>query len=256
MTDGATPHPTILLFGKTGAGKSSIINMLDGDVPATVSSSARGVTTKSALYHKTIDAQVYRIYDTAGLNEGSAGRVPAQAAIEDLHGLMRTLTDGINLLVFVMRGPRIVGDEARNYKMIYETICNKNIPIVIIVTGLEGILKDPDQDEWWRECRKDFDTYGMMFAGHACITARENSVYQSLYMDSQRKVETLIKNEYSHKPWRMPERSWISNVITQVLNFLGFQSSDFNTDLFDLLMEHGLTKKEAKKIANKMPKRK
>src|ERR1700730_10509355 len=113
----ALPIPNIIVFGETGAGKSSVINMLEGNDKAEVSSSAKGVTFTSAQYQKTISGTLFKVFDTAGLNEGAAGAVPARAASKGLSQLLRQLEGSLNLLVYVMRAPRITETAQKNYEM-------------------------------------------------------------------------------------------------------------------------------------------
>ena len=66
-------YPNIIIFGETGVGKSSLVNMLvsEGAPRANVSSQALGCTFASLPYLIKLSEQEYRIWDTAGLNEGT-----------------------------------------------------------------------------------------------------------------------------------------------------------------------------------------
>src|SRR5215471_18818510 len=102
--------PNVIIFGESGVGKSSIINMLGEEGAADiaqVSDQAMGVTFSTKPYKRNIFEKDYQIFDTIGLNEGSHGTVKAADAIEKLWKLMIQLSDGVNLVVFVIRAPRI-----------------------------------------------------------------------------------------------------------------------------------------------------
>ena len=90
-----------------------------------------------------------------------------------------TLDDGVNLLVYVMRAPRIVATAKANYELFFETFCYGQVPIVIVVTGLED--KD-DMDKWWEENKSVFDDYKMPFSGSACITATQGKLLKGGYL--------------------------------------------------------------------------
>jgi len=250
------PPLNVVVFGETGAGKSSIINMLDGDEQAEVSSAATGVTSRNTCYVKTIQDRTFHVYDTAGLNEGTVGQVSARDAIEGLYSLICDLAGGVNLLVFVMRAPRITIVAQQNYRMLYDIICNKKVPIVIVITGLEH---EQDPDKWWFTHKGSFDSQDMLFSGHACITATEGvlkgkAIFGEAYSDSRKKVAGLIVESFTTKPWKMQEVSWFSATVAQVLDILGIKSSDFNPQLYELLKTYGgLTQKEAMKLTKKMP---
>src|SRR5258708_37428831 len=113
----SVPAVNVILFGETGSGKSSIINMLAGSNVAETSSRARDCTFE----HQTVPIQVHgrslNISDTAGLNEGEGGAVDSKTAMAQLYKLIVSLDGGVNLLMFCMRGPRIKNVMHQNWKL-------------------------------------------------------------------------------------------------------------------------------------------
>jgi predicted GTPase len=207
-----TRLPNVIVFGETGAGKSSLVNMLDGGGQAIVSSGALGATFCSTPYKKTINGSAFRIFDTAGLNEAPGGTVPPRIAVDNLRRLIRDLEGGINLLVYVMRGPRIKASARQNYKMFFEGFCRKMVPIVIVITGLE---ERDDMSQWWVENKANFDRYKMSFNGVACIAATKGKLrvngthtYEVEYEESKKRLEDLIFRQYSRTAWKMSAKSW------------------------------------------------
>ncbi|KIK56475.1 hypothetical protein GYMLUDRAFT_120326, partial [Collybiopsis luxurians FD-317 M1] len=160
----------IVFFGSTGCGKSSVVNMILGSAKAPISSGAEGCTFEGKPYSVTIGATGYVLWDTAGLDEGREGRVVSKQALKDLSNLVLrlSLSGGVSLLVLVMRGPRITEAILKNYQTFYDGFCNKNVPIVIVVTGMEN---EDNMDEWWIRNGPSFTKRKMFFKGSACITA-------------------------------------------------------------------------------------
>lgn len=204
----STPPHNIIIFGSSGCGKSSIINMLHGEDIAPVSSGARGCTFESKPYTIIIDGREYRIHDTAGLDEGAAGKVSSKEAISKLYQLLRNLEGGVVLLIYCMRGPRLTDAIQRNYRIFYEGFCSKKVPIVVAVTGLEDV--EPQMESWWTDGDepggKAFAKYGMHFDGHACITASRGKKNRNVeeYEESKRVLEQLIVDKHQKgKPWKM-----------------------------------------------------
>ncbi|KAF9222657.1 hypothetical protein BS17DRAFT_175542 [Gyrodon lividus] len=70
----------VVIFGESGVGKSSLINMIAGHEVAKTSSSGMGCTFQSSRYRMPITGEMFHVWDTAGLDEGIYGRVPAEMA--------------------------------------------------------------------------------------------------------------------------------------------------------------------------------
>ncbi|TFK19611.1 hypothetical protein FA15DRAFT_548289, partial [Coprinopsis marcescibilis] len=191
----------VIIFGETGVGKSSVINMIRGEAArdqAPVSSGAVGCTFSSQGYEAVIDGQKYMLWDTAGLNEGLRGTVDPQQAILNLVELFEKLDGRVHLLVYCIRGKRFRQVVKDNYDLFYTRLCKSNVPIVVAVTGLENEM--PDMDNWWKENADDFKEYRMRFGGHACITSTRGKplkdggyMFDEEYDESLEKIGTLIK---------------------------------------------------------------
>jgi len=247
----------VVVFGETGAGKSSVINMIAGEEVAKTSGDAKGCTFQSTPYTVCLDGARIKVWDTAGLNEGDKGTVAAKDAIISLYSLLKGLEDGISLLVYCVRGPRVRDTTVRNYTMFHDGLCDQKVPIVLVVTGLEQ--EDP-MDEWWDRNRDVFLEQKMLFAGQACTTATRGKRKSGLYMfereyeESKKKVQKLVKR-HSGKPWKMQTARWLTSVIMKTANWLAgvFKVQPFvlRRTLYELLMEYGgFSAKEAKKYAN------
>ena len=142
----------------------------------------------------------YMFWDTAGLNEAEDGTMSSQAAVQNLLRLVKD--HGVDLLIYCIRGrlPNII---RVNYDLFWGIICRKEVPIVLVVTGLEG--KD-DMDEWWKENQKAIKKMTMSFNGHACITSwkgRKNR-YEKEYKESAEEVWKLVREHCRSTAWSMP----------------------------------------------------
>jgi len=223
MTSEKQTAPNVIIFGGTGAGKSSVVNMLPGGCrEATVSSSANGVTFRHDCYEKVIRGRHINVFDTVGLGEGKSGTIPAAKAIESLYRLMRRLENGVNLLVYVVRGPRLSHSIRKNYELFYEIFCQKKVPIVIVITGLEN--EEDAMDDWWMENKTAYSKENMTFAGAACITAikGKRNMFAQEFEESQEKVERLILDHGFGTTWLPPPplggTSWLVTVLVNCMN--------------------------------------
>ncbi|KAJ3500728.1 hypothetical protein NLJ89_g9661 [Agrocybe chaxingu] len=206
----------VIIFGESGAGKSSVLNMVLGHSAATISNGGASCTFTSTGYDTWIDGTLFRIHDTAGLDEGEEGQVPKIEAIVQLYTLLQSLEEGISLLVFCIRAPRIKNAK-NNWTMFYDIICQRQVPIAIVVTGLEN---EENMDRWWDQNRENFRLCGMVPHAHACVTATRGKVrssgkyiFQEEYDESKAKVETMIKSCYREVPWLPEPVEWFGRIV-------------------------------------------
>ncbi|KAF5353318.1 hypothetical protein D9756_007987 [Leucocoprinus leucothites] len=259
----------VVLFGESGAGKSSIINMLSEEEVAKISSSAVGCTFRSKRYRININDKPVTLWDTAGLNEGDQGKVPKAEAIVELYKLLRNLSDGVSLLMFVMRAPRITESVTHNWKFFRDVVCMGKVPTVIVVTGLEGEVKNPgdNMDNWWRDNEGLFRTYQITPHGHACITATRGRmigdgycVYDDLFERSKHDVRELIRTKSTSNPLRVPPAQWFSSIVEMSIKLpclkwvwvLKERVEVAETTLKILKEKYGMADFEAQDLAEKM----
>ncbi|CAG8701357.1 2325_t:CDS:2, partial [Acaulospora colombiana] len=214
--DATKNYPNIIVLGETGSGKSSVINMLHGSREAKVSNGAKGETFKNECYEKVLRERTINVFDTVGLDEGDQGTCAAEQAIRNLYGLIRQLENGVNLLVYILRAPRITKTDQTNYDLFYKQLCCSAVPIVLVVTGLED---EEDMGKWWFDNENIFNDYGMKFAESACITATKGKLKKGVYTlqeeydESKIKVQDLIAKHYSRVPWKMPKLLWLQRMV-------------------------------------------
>jgi len=174
--------------------------MLAGKPVATVSGGASGCTPSNQPYPIPPGDDNYMFWDTAGLNEADDGTVSSQAAVQNLLNLVKD--HGVNLLIYCIR-ERLPNITRVNYDLFWETICRKEVPILLVVTGLEG---KHDMNEWWRENQKTIRAMKMSFDGHACITSWKGrgDIYEKEYKASAEEVWKLVRKHCRPTAWCMP----------------------------------------------------
>jgi tRNA U34 5-carboxymethylaminomethyl modifying GTPase MnmE/TrmE len=159
----------IILFGETGVGKSSVINLIAGEQVAGTSSDAVGCTMSSTLHEFSIKGRQFHIWDTVGLEEPTMGVNGYLPAIEKSIELIQRLSSqsGVDLLLMCIRGNRLTATTQSNYRLFYEGLCGSKVPIAFVITHLEW---EDDMEDWWTRNVKHVENFGMKCAGHACIT--------------------------------------------------------------------------------------
>ncbi|KAF9444547.1 hypothetical protein P691DRAFT_836518 [Macrolepiota fuliginosa MF-IS2] len=208
----------VILFGESGAGKSSLVNLMCGNNHAAISSAANGCTLDATPYdYYDSSGTSFRFWDTAGLNEGDGGRVPRVDAIVRLYSLIMRLHDGISLLVFVMRAPRIRDASVQNWVLFREIICRSQVPITIAVTGLEG---EDNMDQWWYSNQYSFHQQGIYPNGHACVAGTRGKQNRDgthkldgEYHESREKMLEMVRHHYLRQPWRPHRVEWFREIV-------------------------------------------
>ena len=210
--------PNVIIFGETGAGKSSLVNMIAGKYVAPTSSGSVGCTFQSTSYTVNIDGILFNLHDTAGLDEARGGTIAKHDAIVQLYTLLRKLETGVNLLIFCMRGPRITESCVKNWRLFREIICQRHVPIILAVTGLEN--EENGMDAWWKQNQEHFTKYEMYPNGVACLTLTRGRkapwgghYFDELYEESQEKIKKAIRAVYLRIPWQVPTAEWFKEII-------------------------------------------
>lgn len=204
----------IVLFGETGVGKSSVINLIAAHQVASVSPDAHGRTLSSKRYSFSVGGRSFHIWDTAGLEQPEMGAVGYMAAIEGALALIHQLAQqgGVDLLLFCMRGNRVTATTQSNYRLFYEVLCRSQVPIALVITHLE---REPDMEAWWTRNLASLEKYGIRPAGHACVTGLPA---HSKYPESKANIERMLRGYNGQGKYVMPADSWF----LEFLRFFGW----------------------------------
>jgi GTP-binding protein EngB required for normal cell division len=186
----------VIIIGQSGAGKSSLINMLCPHAEACVGNDAIGCTSKEQVYQcdlGTGPGQVAlrcMVHDTIGLEEGRWGFLPAPKANKRLKAYLKGYMQKkeLDLVVYCMSGQRVCKkkSQGQNYKS-FKSVVGK-VPMVLVVTKLGS----GGSQNWWSKNSTEFEKLGMGSEGYACVTDDSN---RQPYDKSYQAVATLISSK-------------------------------------------------------------
>jgi hypothetical protein len=177
----------VVIFGESGVGKSSIVNMLAGKEVFKVDGGSNGTTFEHQGCVIRIGDQTMNIWETASLNESKSGLVTPEKAFQQLFDLLHDL-GGVDLLVFVMRY-RLTDDTVHNYHLMRDARCEQRVPMVVAITGREF---GTDNETWWRDNEINLMKNKMAFQAHAIGTANRHLHFDRTYVELKKGLQEMI----------------------------------------------------------------
>ena len=136
--------------------------------------------------------------------------MPAPAAGTTLCDLLRE--QSVNLIIYCVRGSRLTDIVRVNYDLVSGIVCEKKVPIILVVTGLE---QEENMDDWWERNKEIIKQMGLAraFDEHACVTTTKgkDEIYREEYADSAMKVWMWVKR-FCH-PTTTLEPQWMAKMV-------------------------------------------
>jgi len=241
-------HPlNVILFGQTGHGKSSLINLIAGQEVAKVSSGAAGCTMSFQRYPFLVNGRDVQVWDTVGLDDPDM----EITAIGQAYQLIRDWEKhgGVDLLLFCFRAPRITATVHANYRLFHEVLCRGHVPIALAITNLELEL---DMENWWTRNVEKFERFGLKFAAHVCVTGLPN---HEKHTESRRRVWDLLQAHCGDR-FNMSSEAWFVESLPLFSFFSSSKKGLTKKKITRILVERcGMDKKKAEEVATKLESR-
>ncbi|KAI9572112.1 P-loop containing nucleoside triphosphate hydrolase protein [Boletus coccyginus] len=248
-----------ILFGESGVGKSSVINLVLGDSVAEVSSGINSCTLGYRSYKINTGLHQFLVWDTVGLNDMVEHNVCGRA-IENAIELIRDLhkQGGVDLLVFCKKHGRFSASELSNFRLFQEFLCEGQIPVAFIITHLE--FHDP-MEGWWetngegllKACKLKTGAV----AGHACITSRaledpDDRKHHDKLSLSRQSVQAMLEDSISYgSAFTKDEGIWVMSFLKKLVGLVRVQRHPPRKEKItvrSLVERCGLTKEQAEEL--------
>lgn len=249
MLQTSEPHTlqrqaNVIIFGESGVGKSSVVNLILGLDIAKIPSSVPAGTWHVKPYDVTIQERSFRLFDTVGLIEPQSPREPDFLinTINRAYRLVRYLSNagGINLLMFCMRKDTVITNMQQNYRLFHDFLCHKNVPVALAITHLEH---EENMEDWWTLNHSHLMECGVHVSGHACITAKQE--FTDKYQASRQLVHDLLVAHSREIGFTLEKVGRTTKILQKALDFMGFRPRSSSSKVrAQKLREYGLEEDE------------
>ncbi|KAJ8582483.1 hypothetical protein M405DRAFT_562255 [Rhizopogon salebrosus TDB-379] len=241
----------IVIFGETGAGKSSVINLMAGRQVARTAPDSHRCTLQWTEYTITLnDGTRYQVFDTVGLEEPRLDSGEYLTAITNAHSLINALKErgGIDLLLFCVRGGRVMATMQSNYRLFFEFFCQEKVPLLLVVTNLE---REERMEDWYTRNVGHLEKYNIHSVAHACITAATtiDGRHRARYEESRVTVCDLVRAHCNTltEGWTGGQ-GWFVSGLSLLMDFTTGRPK--RTDVIGVLTRRcGMTKVAAQQVA-------
>ncbi|KAH7882245.1 P-loop containing nucleoside triphosphate hydrolase protein [Phlebopus sp. FC_14] len=245
----------VVVFGETGVGKSSIINLIAGQDLARVSDSARGCTMDFEEYRLIVGNAHLRVFDTVGLNGPQVQSKEYPNTLKKAYNLINTLerTGGVDLLLFCTRFGRLNECAQSNYKLYHDFLCDKKVPMVIVITQAEGCK---DVNRWWKDNEQVFTECGIKsYSGHVFVTASQSPDHAHKRFESRGSLLECIRNHPSSPSSGLfvPTDQWFLTFCKMIGELVVGKKSYRRKVVVDIMTQSlGFSKEHARRVAKKI----
>jgi predicted GTPase len=204
----------VLLFGETGVGKSSVINLTMGRDAAETSPGAETCMLVHTPYEINLGTHRFKLWEVSSIESmGFFRSFFKKWSIKKSYKKLYK-DDGVYLLLYCMRDLKTQRALVDNYKFFTDVVGSTagRVPVAAVVTSLENYPKD--MDNWWTNNEGYLEHLGMRFAAHACITSLPDDPKSSLAMRTRRQqseqaIRCLLYDSY--QPSKTPVSSNIAS---------------------------------------------
>ncbi|OXA61567.1 uncharacterized protein LOC110862874 [Folsomia candida] len=245
----------VIVFGETGVGKSSLINMIVDKQIAETSDKAVGCTFE----HQKYSFLNYNIFDTVGLGEPEGGTVSTKDAVGKLLELITVLksSPGINLLILVMKKGRITESLKTNYELFVNIMTEKKVPVFLVITHADG---EKEKNKWYVDNVDHFRRHKAHFHDVTTVCAKKGEnvhknmqcYFKNCYAESRYNVLTLIKKYSLAEPYQIRGLTFskrVASMVNIITDFFGYPRTLWE-ELYEFLLDLGFSDVDARRKSN------
>eukprot|EP00930_Biecheleria_cincta_P057807 TRINITY_DN43683_c0_g1_i1.p1 TRINITY_DN43683_c0_g1~~TRINITY_DN43683_c0_g1_i1.p1 ORF type:complete len:647 (+),score=135.17 TRINITY_DN43683_c0_g1_i1:40-1941(+) len=145
---------TVLMFGMTGAGKSSLGNLIAGTNAFTVSDSTASVTNLDSIMRYEAEDGSLVLLDTIGLGDTELDQ---EHVVESIREIAISAANGVDVLFYVLKNTRLTDDAIARLIYCVEYLWGDEclLNLYVVVTNASRYLRSPEEGRAWIEKQLD-----------------------------------------------------------------------------------------------------
>lgn len=145
---------TVLMFGMTGAGKSSLGNLIANTSAFTVSDSTASVTNLDSVMRYEAEDNSLILLDTIGLGDTELDQ---EHVVENIREIAISATGGVDVLFYVLKNARLTDDAIARLIYCVEYLWGDEclLNLYVVVTNASRYLRSPEEGQAWIEKQLD-----------------------------------------------------------------------------------------------------
>ncbi len=240
---------SVVLFGTTGQGKSSIANMLiQGDIyqeknAFIINDSAVGASVQIAC---SVNSE-FKVYDTIGVGETCFGSVPHKKAIKKIRKYFSKCRVPLNYISYVKKKGRYTEEDRKMFKAFKKIFKGGERNFIIIITGSDQKWVD-DNSKTIKENFGDYPIIPVDFSqGH------EDKVVIKRAESLQRLTEKLSNLEYKGiKLEVLSQVHIVENRASKVINLIPYVGTTYQLISSGVYYKIGKLKLAKERMMNAM----
>lgn len=183
----------IIVCGEPGVAAGRVVNLIMGDTIIKPLTDYDHETMAVTVIDVTLQSKNIRIFYTIGPRDPFVDLDVYHTVIRNMYQLVQHAKEagGIHLVLLCIVGSRITRAVESNYRIFNDYVCRKEVPMMLIVTGLG---KTKRMEDWWDKHSTDRELQNMRFLKHACITVLqgEDDEHERKYKDSTQTIQELL----------------------------------------------------------------
>lgn len=165
--DEVTPL-NIIIFGTSQQGKSSLILNICKYLDIKISNDIKvggdmtGCTFTYVKQEIKINNKIINLYDTCGLNESEDGTVTAYESFYNLKNLLKSLNNGICLMIYVKKKSAFTTIDDNNINL-FQILCGRKVPLWLLINDADidnGLdYNENSFDVFYEQIKETWDNY-------------------------------------------------------------------------------------------------